>query len=135
MSLIEWAPTLSVGVAEIDTQHKKWIGIINKLNDAMKERKTGEVLENILKEMKEYVAVHFSAEENLMQKAGYSDFLAHKNIHNGYLKNIDVMIEEFKSGKVLMSLSVMNSLRDWLTTHIQIQDKKYSAALNAKGIV
>ncbi len=134
MALIDWSPKLSVGVAEIDEQHKKWIGITNELNDAMKSGKGSAVLGTILKEIENYVAFHFSHEEKLMEKAGYTDIVAHKAIHTKYTLEMKKLNEEFKAGKLMLSLQVMDSLKNWLTSHIQGQDQKYTAALNAKGI-
>jgi len=33
--LIKWSPSLSIGVENIDNEHKKLISLINKLNAAM----------------------------------------------------------------------------------------------------
>ena len=35
MPLMDWNRSYSVGVAEMDAQHQKWFGILNKLHDAM----------------------------------------------------------------------------------------------------
>ena len=37
MAIIEWKDEYSVGIQSIDQQHKIWVGLINKLHDAMKK--------------------------------------------------------------------------------------------------
>ena len=36
--------------------------------------------------------------------------------------------------RVMLPMTVLNFLRDWLVEHIQGEDKKYGPFLNAKGI-
>jgi len=39
MSLAIWSEDMSVGVKEVDDQHKKMVKMINDLHDAMKNRR------------------------------------------------------------------------------------------------
>jgi hypothetical protein len=59
MALLEWEQGFSVNVAEIDRQHQKLIGMINALNDAMKEGKGKEVLAQIHGELSVYAGDHW----------------------------------------------------------------------------
>ena len=54
MALFEWKNDLSVGIAEIDRQHKVLIDLINQLHDAMLTRKTKEVMSGNLKGLLDY---------------------------------------------------------------------------------
>lgn len=132
MAYLDWKEEFSVSVPEMDEQHKKWIAITNELHDAMKTGKTNTVMSDILKKMTDYIVFHFSAEETLLKTKNFPDFYGHKRIHDQYAIKAREMIEQFMSGKVLMSLLVMDSLRDWLTSHIMVQDKKYGAFMKGK---
>jgi hemerythrin len=132
MAYLDWNEEFSVGVPEMDEQHKKWIAIINELHDAMKTGKANTVMSDILTKMIDYIVFHFTAEENLLKTKNYSDFYGHKKTHDQYAVKAKEMVKEFMSGKVLMSLQVMDSLRDWLTSHIMIQDKKYGSYFKGK---
>lgn len=48
MAFIPWGAEFSVSIASIDEQHKKLVGYVNELNDAMAQRKGKDVLEKSL---------------------------------------------------------------------------------------
>jgi hemerythrin-like metal-binding protein len=134
MALIEWTPALSVGVAELDNQHKKLIDIINRFNDAMKSGKGAAVLAVALKEVADYTVYHFGAEERQLQAIGYSGLLKQKTEHKIFVDKLKSLQKELDAGKMMLSIEFMAFLKTWLTSHIAVNDKQYMPALNAKGI-
>ena len=70
MPLIAWDQGFSVGVGSIDEQHKKLIGLLNDLHDAMRFGKGRDVLGKVLAELIDYTAYHFRTEEGLFAKYG-----------------------------------------------------------------
>ena len=60
MSLLTWSPMFSVGVKEIDDQHKKLIDLANRLNDQMAAGKGKEILDKIFQELVAYTVSHLS---------------------------------------------------------------------------
>lgn len=134
MSLIEWTDGLSVGVKDIDTQHKRLVDLINLLNDGMRTGNSNNVLEKIFKDLIEYTVKHFSFEENLMQKALYVNFPRHKKEHDELAQKVKKYMDDFQSGKIMLSIQVRDFLKDWILNHIQKVDKLYTSALNEKGI-
>jgi hypothetical protein len=48
MALYDWNESYSVGVKTMDDQHKKLIGMINQLHDAMKEGKGSSEIGSVL---------------------------------------------------------------------------------------
>ncbi|MDD3628037.1 MAG: bacteriohemerythrin, partial [bacterium] len=81
MALIEWTKELSVNFSTIDSQHKKLIGLINKLHDAMKEGKGSAVLDEVINEMSDYAKIHFETEEKYMEKFKFPELVAHREKH------------------------------------------------------
>ena len=134
MALFEWTPTLSVGVTEMDDQHKKLIDIINRLNEAMKTGKAKEVLAPILKEMADYTVYHFGVEEGYMQKFGYAGLASQKTEHKKYVDRMNELNRDFSSGKLMITLDVMTFLKEWLSKHIQGTDRQYTKLFNEKGL-
>ncbi|QWR76080.1 bacteriohemerythrin [Candidatus Magnetomonas plexicatena] len=134
MSLITWNDNLSVGVKELDDQHKKLIALINELFDAVTARKGKDALGPVLSELVEYTKYHFGNEERLFATHGYVNAAAHKQEHDDLTQKVISFDAQFKAGRAMVDLLLMNFLKDWLTKHIVGTDKKYSAFLNEKGI-
>ena len=134
MALIEWSESLSVGITEFDDQHKKLIELINQLNDAMKAGKAKEILAKIFSDIVTYTATHFAAEEKLLGKHEYVHLFAHKTEHNKLVTKALELNKDFQSGKMMISMAVMDFLKEWLQTHILGTDKKYGPFLNGKGV-
>ena len=134
MALMEWSPALSVKVTKFDDQHKKLLELVNQLHDAMKSGQGNNMLGVILQQLVSYTVSHFGEEEKVMQAQGYPDFPAHKAEHEKLIRQVGELQQKFQSGAAMLSMTVMNFLKDWLVNHIQGVDKKYSAHLNGKGI-
>ncbi|MDA2920205.1 bacteriohemerythrin [Desulfobacterota bacterium AH_259_B03_O07] len=134
MALITWNDSMSVNVEEIDKQHQKLVQIINDLHDAMREGKEKEVLGNVLTRLIDYTSYHFSTEEKYFDKFGYPDSDPHKKEHRELLEQVLEFKKEFDEGKVLLTIELMNFLKNWLTNHMQGSDKKYGLFFNEKGL-
>jgi len=134
MALITWSNMLSTGVSEQDNQHKKLIDLINQLNDAMQAGHGNEVMGKVLSELVNYTVFHFGYEEKLMAQHKYEDSPAHKNEHAKFVQTAGDLKKKFDSGSAVISVEIMNFLRDWLTSHIMKTDKKLGQALNKLGV-
>lgn len=134
MALITWSDSLSVKVKQFDDQHKKLVDMANQLFDAMKTGKGSQVMGDILKQLISYTQTHFAAEERLMKQYGYPDFEAHKKEHNALVMQVADLQKQLQEGKAVLTQNVMTFLRDWLTKHIQGDDRKYGIFFNGKGV-
>jgi hemerythrin len=135
MALFEWSDKYSVNIKEIDEQHKKLIGIINDLHDAMSKGKSNDVLSHVLQDLIDYTRLHFAREERIMSMHGYTDYAAHKAVHEDLVRQVTKFDKEFREEKFGLSIQMMNFLKDWLSKHILETDKKYSPFLNSKGVI
>jgi hemerythrin len=134
MPLIPWSDDLSIGIHEIDDQHKKLVGLINDLHDAMKSGQAKQALEKTLSELADYAVYHFQVEEKYMEKFRYPEYHSHKLAHAAFVKKVAAFQADYKSGKLGLSLELMHFLRDWLTTHIKGTDRQYAALFLKNGI-
>ncbi len=134
MAFVQWDQKLSVGIMQIDTQHKKLVSMVNEMYQAMSEGKGNDVVGKVLNDLIAYTRTHFAAEEKLMQTHGYPDFVVHKALHDQLTKQVGQMQADFKAGKVALSTKVAAFLKDWLVKHIMGTDQKYAPYLHGKGV-
>jgi len=134
MALMEWSPAFSVKVRKFDDQHKKLVELVNQLHDAMKAGQGHALLGTVLQSLISYTATHFKDEEQVMQANGYPDLVRHKGMHQKLVSQVLDLQKKFQAGGDVLTITVLNFLKDWLVSHIQGEDKKYGVFLNAKGI-
>jgi len=134
MELFPWKDEYSVEVAEIDEEHKKLVDLTNQLYSAMKQGKSKDVIDKILRGLADYTVEHFSDEEGLMKKAGYAGLEEHQKVHQEFVAKVETFIKDFESGKLLLSIEILSFLRDWLIQHIMGTDRKYIETMHEHGI-
>ncbi|MEI6387105.1 MAG: bacteriohemerythrin [Spirochaetota bacterium] len=134
MALINWNDSLSVGLGEIDGQHKILIDLVNKLHEAMKIGQAKESLVHIFKELIDYTGNHFRKEESCMKAFGYPAFAAHKNEHDKLVSKVVNLEMEFETGSEMIPFEVMDFLKSWLSDHIQGTDKLYCSCFKQNGM-
>ena len=134
MALIQWQDSYSVGVAQMDEQHKKWIDIINRLHDAMSTGAASKVINEIIQEMNDYTVFHFSSEEKLLAQHGYPGTMAQEQAHKQFVEKLEEIKKRSEVSTIGLSTNVMASLKDWLLHHILEKDKLYTTYLNNKGV-
>lgn len=134
MALITWTDELSVEIGEIDEQHKKLIGIINDLNNAMSKGKGKDAVEAILTDLADYTVEHFTREEGYFARFGYPGSLTHKREHKEFVAKVNQFQSDYKGGNVALSLEIMKFLKDWLQNHIMVSDKEYIRCFKENGL-
>ncbi len=134
MALFTWSEKYSVKVAEIDEQHKKLIGLVNRLNDAMRQGQGKQALSGVLKELVQYAANHFATEERIMLANGYPDYQEHKTKHDKITKTVLDVQAQYEQGQTNITFELMDYLANWVDKHILGTDMRYSSFLVAKGV-
>jgi hemerythrin-like metal-binding protein len=134
MAKMEWTNALSVHVSAMDAEHKKLFSIIGKLHDGMAEGKGSAIIGEVLAELTSYTKTHFKHEEDLMQLHSYPGREAQKREHAAFVKQLSETQQEYQTGKMMISVSVLNFLNSWLKNHIMKTDFAYSSFFNGKGV-
>jgi hemerythrin-like metal-binding protein len=133
--LITWGPSLLTGVPLIDSDHRKLVDMLNRLNAAMSAGKSKEVLADLLNELVGYTVKHFAHEEQLMAKHKYADAAPHIAEHKKLVADVLAFKVKLTGGTAMISIELMKFLRNWLTAHIMQTDQKLGKTLIAAGVV
>jgi hemerythrin len=131
---MKWDQRFSVNIKVIDEQHKKWIGMLNNLHDAMRLGKGRDMVGSVLGELVDYTKVHFSTEERLMEKYGYALYSGHKKLHEDMVREVELLQSKYEAGETTLTIDVMQFLKNWLSEHIIGTDRNYAPFLNGKGV-
>ena len=134
MVLFEWDDSYSVDVAEIDEQHKKLVGMINKLHDALEQKKDETVVDDILNDLIDYADEHFSVEEKYFDKFSYEETVPHKKQHRQFIERVGNLKRGHRAGGETLSQDVLQFMKDWLIGHINGSDKKYTQCFKDNGL-
>jgi hemerythrin len=130
---IEWSDEFSVGIQEIDEQHKVLINILNELSEAIEERRGTAVRNGIMERLVEYTRIHFTVEESLMRLLGYPQYEQHKHEHEMLLSQTTEFLVKINNEDV-STYELVFFLRSWLLNHILGSDKAYEKHFLKMGV-
>lgn len=129
----DWNDAMSVGIEEIDQQHRQIIQYINEVDMAIKTAQPDRIAP-VLTKLAEYAASHFTLEEEIMAQANYPALKEHRKVHEAYAQKIRHFQERHKAGQDI-GRDLRSDLIIWLTDHIQRDDQDYAQLVrkNLKG--
>jgi len=124
---IVWDFDNELDIPIIDEQHRAIVSTINSLFYFIHERLTLVALRPTLHILEEYTKLHFTTEEMLMEKAGYSGVGDHVLLHRQLAKRTATIAHsplDADSGHEVLSF-----LKDWWLHHINWEDRKYAPSV------
>ncbi len=132
---VEWSHELSVGIQEIDEQHKILINLINRLFDETVLNEADPlVIDKIMSELVEYTVVHFAVEESLFRMFDYPEIDAHIDHHHDLKMQVFEIQKKIKIDPSIVNTELLIFLKKWLENHIQKEDKLYASFLIKQGV-
>ena len=69
-----------------------------------------------------------------MREHGYPELVAHSYVHKSFINKVAEFQAQHKAGKQLVTVEILDFLKQWLVEHIMGIDKRYAAFFNAKGV-
>lgn len=133
-TVVTWSDDLSVGIQQIDEQHKVLINLLNELNDAIHTGSGKEIRIGVLNKLIEYTRIHFTVEESLMRLLGYSKYDEHKQEHEDLLSEVLAFRDQYVKDPDASSYNLVFFLKRWLSTHIMKADKAYEKHFLNMGV-
>jgi hemerythrin len=122
---LKWTQKWSVGINEIDNQHKFFIGLVNQAHDLVKSKK-GTELKMILANLTEFTRIHFTTEENYFQRYNYPYAKEHMIEHGKLTLKVLKFNERMEKYGVKIVPDLLDFLKDWFNNHLKQHDFKYA---------
>jgi hemerythrin len=135
MTNLIWNDSYTVGVKEIDDQHKFLFSLINSRFDLMKNTDSDDRLKVVLQELNAYVFTHFETEEKYFRKFNYAKTDEHILLHETYKKAVDGYTRRMNSeNKIVIAYELMDFLVNWWLHHVTGADQEYKECLASHGL-
>jgi len=131
---LEWDGSFATGINRFDEAHKVLFKMVNDLHEAMQQKRSKEVIGQILNGLAEYTVNHFADEERAFAQTSYPGAAEHKELHKKLVSQVVDLQGKFRSGETVLSQDIITFLQDWLIDHIKGTDKKYGPHLHKNGI-
>lgn len=131
MEPLIWTPQFSVGVDELDRQHKRIVKFINALIEAQSSYSGSEIVSEVLTHMRIYGQEHFRCEEEYMRACQFPELEAHQQTHKEFkiqaAQYCNAVLEEQEN----INDRIFEFLLNWWKTHILETDMKYKPYLKS----
>ena len=120
-----WEERFSVGIPEIDADHRRLIEMMSDLFVMSVIDRNLEETQILLDRLIDATLAHFAHEEGLMRRWAYPNFEQHRAEHRILITEIETLRDEWsKRLDVESAMAVLRFLRDWLIGHIEAEDRK-----------
>lgn len=125
MPFMKWESNYSVGIEEIDEQHKKLFGMVNDYFDAAKRQESNDALKDLFAGLSAYVLIHFRFEEKYFGRFNYENAEKHKNSHRELTEKLSDLLVKYDEGQLILAIEIGEFMRKWLISHICGTDQQY----------
>lgn len=133
---VEWHEGLSVGIEEIDGQHRALFRAVNAFLDSVENADNNDEVDAVVSFLEDYVGTHFDTEESAMRKHDYPLYDEHLAQHRHFSETVAYLKEKYlewgwgstSSLKTMLQRKLVN----WLIEHVSVSDRKLGAYLQDK---
>lgn len=131
---LEWNEKYSVGVVELDDQHKRMFATINELLESIDSGTTNEHIGSIIDSLVKYKIFHFATEEKYFKEFNYEGAEEHIVKHREFNDKLAVLVKKFPTPSVEFAFELIDFLEDWLLDHLLDTDQKYKECFHSHGL-
>ena len=124
MTVLQWREEFSVGIEEVDHEHRELIELIRRLQQDLQAGADADKVIDVLGEIYNQIAAHFALEEKMMRKTHYAAFADHKEDHETLLDDLRDIMDEVEDDGVLDEAQLTDDLDRWFSDHFKTHDAK-----------
>ncbi len=126
---MEWNDSLAIGVAKIDTQHRKLVKMVGQLEQALGRGDALQEMGRIIKSLVDYTRYHFKDEEDLMDQINFSRSEEHRKLHADLIEEVRRILLAIRGSQPVTPADLIDFLRRWVVDHIEKEDRKIGAEM------
>jgi hemerythrin-like metal-binding protein len=115
---------------QFDAHHQHLVALVNELYRCSLTDHDSQALQTIITQLTSYTEYHFSAEEELMERAGFPGLEQHRTEHRQFTGMVHACQQELYAGHDMV-IDLLSFLGNWLFDHILESDAAYSEQLSA----
>lgn len=128
MSVLQWRDEFSVGIDEVDHEHRELIELIKGLQQNLGAGTDGDEIVAILGEIYARIAAHFALEEKAMRQMRYAGYPDHKQDHETLLDDLRDIMDAVEDDGILDEVQLTDDLDRWFSDHFRLHDAKLHRA-------
>jgi len=121
-----WDEGIGTGIESVDTEHRLQVSLINALEELLRRQDDLPLAEKTLAQLVDFTSVHFLSEELMMRLYSYPQHDAHCAEHARLVDRVQEIRKNLSAGEAGAALASIETLRDWLTSHIKSQDQAFA---------
>ncbi len=125
MPIIIWNDAYSIGISEIDSQHKKLLSIFNELYEVHQKGTGFLIIKETLTKLIDYTKYHFKLEQQMHHEYKFPYSEKHKQEHKEFIDKIDTLSLQAQQNNLLITFETIDFLKDWMIAHILGSDKAF----------
>jgi hemerythrin-like metal-binding protein len=124
---LEWNDGMSVGIPEIDADHKRFISLVDELNLSITERMNASEINKRLQHVIKDANRHFEQEEKLFHERQYPNAEGHLRSHNNIRNMLKKVQDSFLPyGLEAEWLDAAQVIKQMLISHLLTEDMQYA---------
>ena len=132
MKTIEWQNEYTVGVKELDDQHRNLLKTINTLLEEQRDKYEAAKFSTALSSLIHYAYIHFATEERYLLQVHFPNLKQHVLEHiNFIMKTVGLALRIENSGDELR-IELLHYLKVWYSYHVLGTDRNYVPFLPPK---
>lgn len=124
MQPFEWTEDCSVGLPELDVQHRQLIESLGELLRCARAGDSAKLAQVALTNVVQYGERHLRREELVLRVRGFPDYLDHKAEHDVYRRKVASL--QLQADRRDLSIRIAKFLTEWWRAHILTSDQKYA---------
>lgn len=124
---MKWSDDYKIGLAAVDSQHKRLFELIEDLNSALRAGLSGTHLEKLLTALDQYKTRHFQLEEKYMKECSYPGLTEQQTAHAYFTARFTEVGEDLhRNGMTSAMVSdVKEELSHWVREHVTGLDMQF----------